>query len=145
MNFQKQKGVALAVGLVMLLILTIMGISSMSNTTLELKIACNSQTHNDAFQAAMSCVNESIVGVNRSGPWPQNNNCIIANSNTSAAVEITSLGCRVIKDNSLELTAAENVYEVRSVATATGCGGEAYSNIVQAIAIRSGKTCSDQP
>lgn len=144
MNFQKQKGVALAVGLVMLLILTIMGISSMSNTTLELKIACNSQTHNDAFQAAMSCVNESIVGVNRSGPWPQTNNCIIANSNTSAEVTMDYLGCQVVAGSSLETSASENVYEVSSVATATGCGGAAFSNVVQAIAIKSALSCSDQ-
>ncbi|MCK4710281.1 MAG: hypothetical protein KAU21_16810, partial [Gammaproteobacteria bacterium] len=125
MNFKKQKGVALAVGLVMLLVLTIMGISSMSNTTLQLKIACNSQTHNDAFQASMSCINDSITKVDRAGQWPQLNNCVIANSNTSAAVSTDYLGCQVAIGSSLETAASENVFEVSSQAVATGCGGQA--------------------
>lgn len=142
-NFQKQKGVALAVGLVMLLILTIMGISSMSNTTLQLKIACNSQTHNDAFQAAMSCVNESIVQINRAGPWPQTNACLIGGSNTSAAVSMNYLGCRRKQLGDLEVAAYETVYEVDSTGTAAGCGGAAYSRVVQAIAINAGANCTE--
>lgn len=144
MNFQKQKGVALAVGLVMLLVLTIMGISSMSNTTLQLKIACNSQTHNDAFQAAMSCVNESIIAIDRSGTWPQTNNCIIAGSNTSASVTTAYLGCQRKFGGDLEFTAYEDVYEVDSTGTATGCGGAAFSRVVQAVALKSAVNCTEQ-
>jgi type IV pilus assembly protein PilX len=53
-TLNKQKGVALVVGLVMLLVLTIMGISSMSNTTLQLKIAGNTQCKNVSFQTSLS-------------------------------------------------------------------------------------------
>lgn len=144
MNFQKQKGVALAVGLVMLLVLTIMGVSSMSNTTLQLKIACNSQTHNAAFQAAMSCVNEAIVNIDRAGNWPQTFDCVIDGSGTSASTSATYLGCQRVYGASLETAASENVYEISSNGIATGCGGNAVSNIVQAIAIKTALNCTDQ-
>ncbi len=49
-----QRGVALAVGLVALLMLTMLGVSSMNMTSLELKVAGNTQNHNKAFQAASS-------------------------------------------------------------------------------------------
>ena len=48
----KQRGAALVVGLVLLMILTILGISGMNTATLELTMASNAQFHQDAFQAA---------------------------------------------------------------------------------------------
>ena len=50
MHMKKQQGVALVVGLVMLMVLTIMGVSSMRNSTLQLQVAKNTQEHNIAFQ-----------------------------------------------------------------------------------------------
>lgn len=144
MNFQRQNGVALVLGLVMLLVLTIMGVSSMSNTTLELKIACNSQTHNDAFQASMSCVNESILKVDKaSSTWPQLFNCNIPGTNTKADTSVSYLGCQRVYGGSLEKASFENVYSVASTGVATGCGGAATSRIVQAIGIKSAQDCTD--
>lgn len=143
MKFQQQKGVALVLGLVMLLVLTIMGVSSMSNTTLELKIACNSQTHNDAFQAAMSCVNSSIAQVDKAGTWPQVFNCQIPGANTTAVATVEYLGCQRVDGGSLEKAAAENVYSVASDGIALGCGGQATSQVVQAIGIKSAQDCTD--
>ena len=48
----KQQGAALVVGLVLLMILTILGISGMNTATLQLTMASNAQFHQDAFQAA---------------------------------------------------------------------------------------------
>jgi hypothetical protein len=48
----KQQGATLVVGLVLLMILTILGISGMNTATLELTMASNAQFHQDAFQAA---------------------------------------------------------------------------------------------
>lgn len=53
-SIQKQSGVALVVGLIVLLIMTLLGITSMSATTTELKIAGNLQSQNYAFQNAES-------------------------------------------------------------------------------------------
>ena len=51
---QKQTGVVLVMALVMLTVLTLIGISAMSRSTMEMKIASNMQQHNVAFQAAQS-------------------------------------------------------------------------------------------
>lgn len=50
----KQSGVVLVMALVMLAVLTLIGVSSMSSSTLEMKVAGNMQQHNVAFQAAQS-------------------------------------------------------------------------------------------
>ena len=51
---KKQAGVVLVVALVMLVVLTLIGVTSMSSSTLEMKVASNMQQHNVAFQAAQS-------------------------------------------------------------------------------------------
>lgn len=51
---EKQAGLVLVMALVMLTVLTLIGISAMSRSTLEMKIASNMQQHNVAFQAAQS-------------------------------------------------------------------------------------------
>lgn len=53
---QQQKGVALAVSLMFLLILTILSVSAMQNSTLETKIAINHQHKQMSFQAAESAL-----------------------------------------------------------------------------------------
>ena len=47
-----QQGAALVVGLVLMLVLTVLGISGMNTATLELTMANNTEAHQDAFQAA---------------------------------------------------------------------------------------------
>lgn len=53
-NPGNQKGAVLVLALVMLTVLTLIGVSSMSRSSLELKLASNAQQHNIAFQAAQS-------------------------------------------------------------------------------------------
>lgn len=143
MRFQKQKGVALVVGLMMLLVLTIMGISSMSNTTTELKIACNYQTHNDAFQAANSAVEYAISQTKPGAAFPLTFSHEVKDSNAKVDMTVDLLGCQRITGGSLKVAAYENVYAVDSISTAVGCGGEAFSHIVQAIAIKIPKSCAE--
>jgi len=153
MNFQKQKGMALVIGLVMLMLLTIMGISSMSNTTQELKIACNFQNHNDAFQAAMSCVDTAIAQTPPGDMTPDlvngvaiDVNCVIPGSTTSAVSSVQYLGCRRRENSSLKAGAglsSENVFDVTTRSVALGCSGQAVSNIVQAVAARTGQECNE--
>jgi hypothetical protein len=50
----KQTGAVLVISLVLLTVLTLIGVASMSSSTLELKISSNAQQHNIAFQAAQS-------------------------------------------------------------------------------------------
>ena len=55
-NLNKQQGAVLVMALVMLTVLTLIGVSSMSSSTLELKVAGNTQQHDTAFQAAQSVI-----------------------------------------------------------------------------------------
>ena len=147
MNIKKQKGVALVIGLVMLLVLTIMGISSMSNTTQELKIACNFQNHNDAFQAAMSCVDMAIAqtppgNLNRTDVITVN--CAIPGTATSVTSTVQWLGCRTRKGSSIKSGAGyENIFDISTRSTALGCSGQAISNIVQAVGAKTARPCAD--
>ena len=52
LNYQKQKGVVLVISLIMLVLLTIIGMTSMQVTGLEEKMSGNNKEHNVAFQAA---------------------------------------------------------------------------------------------
>jgi type IV pilus assembly protein PilX len=52
----RQQGAVLVMALVMLTVLTLIGVSSMSSSTLELKVAGNTQQHDIAFQAAQSII-----------------------------------------------------------------------------------------
>jgi type IV pilus assembly protein PilX len=55
-HLNKQQGAVLVMALVMLTVLTLIGVSSMSSSTLELKVAGNTQQHDIAFQAAQSVI-----------------------------------------------------------------------------------------
>ena len=56
----RQKGAALAMALVILLILTILGVTAMSTSSLEQKMAGNIQDMTRAFQAAESGVDKTL-------------------------------------------------------------------------------------
>jgi type IV pilus assembly protein PilX len=59
-GYQKyQSGMALIIGLIVLLLLTIIMISALKVTVLEERMAGNSQNHNVAFQAAESALREA--------------------------------------------------------------------------------------
>ena len=53
-NISRQEGAALVVGLIVLLIMTLLGISSMSLSISELKMANNLQMQNIGFQSALA-------------------------------------------------------------------------------------------
>lgn len=48
----RQTGATLVVGLILLLVLTVVGVSGMNTATMEVTMAGNTQFQNDAFQAA---------------------------------------------------------------------------------------------
>ncbi len=56
-----QRGAVLVMGLVMLLVLTVLGVSGMNTATLELTMAGNTQFHQEAFQAAETGIDISIA------------------------------------------------------------------------------------
>ena len=60
----KQKGIALIVSLIILLLLTIIMVSALRVTTLEEKMSGNSQDQNIAFQAAETALREAEAYIN---------------------------------------------------------------------------------
>ena len=56
----KQKGMVLILVLSLLLAMTVLGVSSMSTSTLETRMANNFQDRNSAFQAAEAALREEI-------------------------------------------------------------------------------------
>lgn len=56
----RQRGIALAVALVFLVVLTIIGITAMQTNVLEQRMAGNIQTSNNAFQAAESGIAKAL-------------------------------------------------------------------------------------
>ena len=56
----RQRGAALVVGLVLLLILTLLGVSGLGTATTEVRLADNNKQREFAFQAADSGVSEAI-------------------------------------------------------------------------------------
>src|SRR5262245_66153083 len=59
---RRQGGAALVVGLVLLMILTLLAISGMNTSTLELQIAGNFQFSQNAFQAAEIGLQRAMAG-----------------------------------------------------------------------------------
>jgi len=56
-----QRGAVLVVGLIILMVLTVLGVSSMNTATLELTMAGNAQFHQEAFQAAETGIDISMA------------------------------------------------------------------------------------
>ncbi|MDH3647905.1 MAG: PilX N-terminal domain-containing pilus assembly protein [Gammaproteobacteria bacterium] len=57
---QRQSGAALIIGLILLMVLTILGVSGLSTATLEVAMADNMQRGQYVFQAAESALNSQI-------------------------------------------------------------------------------------
>jgi len=60
-TYQKQSGAALVVGLILLVVLTLMALSSMNTATLDLVMAGNEQYRGRAFTASESGIEQSLV------------------------------------------------------------------------------------
>jgi type IV pilus assembly protein PilX len=84
----KQKGAALIVGLVLLLVLTVLGISGMNTALLEMTMAGNTQAAQLSFQAAETGIDVAMSG----------------NVSTSSPVTYTDIG--MDDDDSYSFTAS---------------------------------------
>ena len=64
---RRQQGVALFIALVVLLIITILGISGLQTTTLEERMAASARDRDIAFQAAEAALAQAEIFVNGIG------------------------------------------------------------------------------
>ncbi len=104
----RQQGFVLILSLVMLAVLTLIGVSSMNRSNMELKATANSRQHQVAFNAAQSVLeyassDAGVAAVNYQTKTPNSitgYTGITGASNVSATV--TYVGCSVAIGNSLE-------------------------------------------
>ena len=66
-TYHTQRGMALLVSLVFLLLLTLIGLSSMQSATLQEKMAASVALHNQSFQSAEAALRVGESGVQRDG------------------------------------------------------------------------------
>jgi len=64
---KQQSGIVLVIGLIMLLLMTLIGVTAMQVTSLEEKMAGNFRNHNVAFQAAESALRYAESHLNSEG------------------------------------------------------------------------------
>jgi hypothetical protein len=69
-NPRRQRGAILVVGLVLLLVMTVLGISTMKTASLELNMAGNDQFYENAFQLAETGVDITLTALNNGLPLP---------------------------------------------------------------------------
>ena len=63
-NYQRQRGAALIVGLVLMTVLTLLAVSTMRTSTLELAMAGNAQFHAQATQLAETGIKDAVSRIN---------------------------------------------------------------------------------
>ena len=132
MAHTKQNGAALVVGLIMLLVMTLIGVMSMSTTRTELKIANNFRNHSNAFQTAALMFERALV--DPSIVWLSSNTTPVqgsyAGGYTSAdglkggTLGVVFLGCRTADSSSLTGRAGKYlVHEVGVTGSEINSGG----------------------
>lgn len=60
-GFRKQRGAALVVGLLLLVVITVLAISGMNTATTEIAMARNDQNYENAFQAAETGLEQALA------------------------------------------------------------------------------------
>lgn len=143
-NVNRQSGVVLVMALVMLAVLTLIGVASMDSSSLELKVASNTQEHEVAFQVAQAVIAfvvsddpENTINFQNVSDTPQTLSYPAPSSSmtgvTGNAV-VTRIGCAAGIGDSLEEGKGQkfNFYNAR----VTGFNATTSSNSVQMQGIR---------
>lgn len=81
----KQKGAALVMSLIILVVITLIGVSSMSTSLLQEKMASNAQSTNVTFQAAESAIGSLVTDV-LGGDQSALNQAMGADDNTGSII-----------------------------------------------------------
>ncbi len=86
----KESGAALVVGLILLLVLSVLAISTMNTASLELVMAGNTQYSENAFQLAETGLDTNIQNINNGAPLPPPGipNCPAAGSLAAAGTPV---------------------------------------------------------
>jgi Tfp pilus assembly protein PilX len=157
-----QSGAVLVMALVLLTVMTLIGVTTMSSSSMEMRVASNMQQHNIAFQGAQSRIEYAtaetsvspinfkinIPNLNAPNTWPVQTCNLVPDGcpdgvDWDATAETRYKGCTRGYGNSLEANKgiATRTFEISVTATVTG--GVARS--IQGQGVRGTvKNCGDE-
>ncbi len=136
----RQRGAALVIGLIVLLMLTLLGVSNMNMTSVELKITSNVQNRHHAFQGAASLIEQSLQAQPASEFAVDFTDAVTAKAlpaveqnsvRSSGETQFTGNGSGIECPGGQGLRVSCNFFEIRSSATHLPSG--AISNQVQGL------------
>ncbi len=94
-NAKNQQGIVLVVALLILLVMTILGISMLSSSTMEERMASNIQAQQVTFQAAESCIRTALLPPARALRDGAINNTLLVNPNPSLNCQLNGVNATV--------------------------------------------------
>lgn len=129
---KNQKGAALVIGMVVLLVMTLLGVSSMSSITTELKMANNSQTHTTGFQIAASGIyaaldTTSAIAIDTAAAGTQVVVYTAPDGYSKSTITATYSACVLVPEGfslSQDVTMKGIVQDISSMAQVFNSGGE---------------------
>jgi type IV pilus assembly protein PilX len=89
----RQRGAVLVVALMFLIVLTLLGLSAMTGTTLEERMAGNSRDYNTAAQAAEAALRDAEADITGSGMGFNSSGTVVARSITLAGATSFNPSC----------------------------------------------------
>ncbi len=118
-NSKRQKGAALVVGLVLLVVITVLAISGMNTATTELAMARNDQNYENAFQAAETGL-ENALSQGRFDTLVNTNLVQNINVNDTVTSVIVFEDSTMVPDRAFSLGAGSGIaaYHFNAIATA---------------------------
>jgi len=117
-SYKKQRGAALIIGLILLVVITVLAISGMNTATTELAMARNDQNTENAFQAAET----GIAAALGRGNWDTLSNTTITTAVTtheSVTSTIVYESWTLVPDKAFSLGVGTGIKAHHFVATAT--------------------------
>ena len=129
----KQNGAALVVGLVMLLVMTLIGVSSMNSTRTELKIANNFKNHSNAFQTAEIMFERAAVDP------------LIAWLDADSTLLMSSYGAGYISESGLKRGTIRNVVYIgcRKSVTGNSLTGSGGAKLIHEVSVTGNEQNAD--
>ena len=117
MQYRKQSGAALVVGLVLLVVITVLAISGINTATTELAMARNHQNYENAFQAAETGLEQALSqgGFNTLAGTPVTQTI---NSNDSVTILIQFEDSTLVPDRAFSLGVGSGVAAYHFLASA---------------------------
>ena len=112
----KQRGAALVVGLLLLVVVTVLAISGMNTATTELALACNDMAYENAFQAAETGLATALSqGAYETSASQVLEQAPSSNENISTTIEFEDSS--IVPDKAFSLGAGSGVSAYHFVAT----------------------------